>query len=163
MKQLITILIILLISLTLVAQKSLYCPSPQYTPLNTPPMSAKVIGIFIGSVFLDAIGDGLNDDGFKGWGHALNAASTGLLLVSPFILDIKLRDIGWYFASYLFIRMAVFDPMYNLTRDLGIDYIGNTSLWDKAWQRLNPPTNTKMIFHGLSFSVGIAIPIRHLK
>ena len=126
------------------------------------PESVKVIGVYTGSILLNAIGDGLNDSGDKGWGHACNAASVGLLLSSPFIIDYDKSKWGYYLASYVSLRIALFDPSYNLTRGLPVTYIGNTSTWDKGLQKLSPPDGL-MFGRGVSFIVGISIPIKEFK
>jgi len=127
------------------------------------PESVKVISLFVGSIVLDAVGDALCDDGHKVWGHTFNAASTGLLLASPFILNIEFKDWGWYAISYLSFRIALFDPMYNIIRGLHPNYIGNTSGWDKFMQELNPPLNSLYFGRAIFFTVGISIPIKHIK
>ena len=69
----------------------------------------------------------------------------------------------WYLASYISIRIAVFDYSYNITRGLPMSHIGTTSITDKIQQKFNPPAGhiffPKMIF----FTVGITIPIKELK
>jgi hypothetical protein len=65
--------ILLILSLTVTGQK-------KYEPI-------KVIGLYSGSIILAAVGDGLNDSGSKEWGHACDALSVGVLLVSPFVID----------------------------------------------------------------------------
>lgn len=123
--------------------------------------SAKVIGLYTASIALNAIGDGLNDSGEKPWGHALNAASIGLLLSSPFIIDYEKERWYWYLISYTSLRIAFFDYTYNTTRGLPLNYIGGTSTWDKTLKKLNPP-NT-YLGRGVFFTIGISIPIKHLK
>lgn len=123
------------------------------------PESVKVISIYTGSILLNAIGDGLNDSGSKEWGHACNAASIGLLLTSPFIIDYNKSKWGYYLASYTTLRIALFDPAYNLTRGLPVTYIGNTSLWDKGLQKMKPPEGF-IAGRGLSLIIGVSIPIK---
>lgn len=123
------------------------------------PESVKVISIYAGSIILGAVGDGLNDDGIKTWGHVCNAASTGLLLSSPFIIDYEKSKWGYYLASYASLRIALFDPSYNLTRDLPLTYIGNTSFWDKGLQKMAPPDGF-IAGRGLSLMIGISMPIK---
>ena len=124
------------------------------------PESVKVIGIYSGSIILNAVGDGLNDSGTKGWGHACNAASIGLLLSSPFIIDYDKKKWYWYLISYTSLRIAFFDYTYNATRGLPINYIGGTSTWDKTLKKMNPP-NTYM-GRGVFLGFGIAIPINEI-
>ena len=127
------------------------------------PESVKVISLFVGSIVLDAFGDALCDDGHKGWGHTFNAASVGLLVTAPLYLEISFKELGWYLASYVSLRIAIFDPVYNLSRDLPLNYIGTTSTWDKALQKISPPGNTLLWGRAAFLTVGISIPIKHLK
>lgn len=118
--------------------------------------SWELLGIFASSILLDAVGDGLNDRGDKVWGHGLQAASTGVLLASPFIIDIDLSKWGYYLASYVTMRIALFDFAYNATRGLPLDYVGNSSLWDKGLQEFRPPLGGQVWGRGVSlgFSLG---------
>ena len=120
----------------------------------------KTIAVYTGSIVLNAVGDGLNDNGVKGWGHVSNAASIGVLLASPFILDYDKDKWYYYLITYTALRISFFDYTYNATRGLPINYIGNTSFWDQGLQELNPP-NT-YLFRGVTLIVGISIPIQEL-
>lgn len=136
----------------------------RYTPKGKEhkiPESVKIIGIYAGSILLDAVGDGLNDEGEKTWGHACNAASVGLLLASPFVIDYDKSKWGYYLASYVSLRISFFDPTYNLTRGLPVTYIGGTSLWDKSLKHMAPPDGF-MTARSLSLILGISIPINEL-
>ena len=156
MRRLFLILIVLLFSFTINAQyepvRKRYIPEP-----------VKVIGIYAGSIILDAIGDGFCDDGYKVRGHFCQAVSTALLVVSPFILSVDKTRWYWYVASYLTLRIALFDPVYNTTRGLPLDYIGSTSIWDKSLQCFNPPRSAMLWGHSVFFVIGISIPIKQLK
>ena len=121
----------------------------------------KIIAIYSGSILLNAIGDGLNDSGEKQWGHACNAASIGLLLSSPFIIDYDKSKWFWYLASYTSLRIGLFDYTYNTTRGLPLNYIGGTSTWDKVLKKMNPPDT--YMGRGVFLTIGIAVPINELK
>lgn len=120
----------------------------------------KALAVIGASILLDAIGDGYNDSGSKVLGHSLNAASVGILVASPFILKIPCYKWGWYFASYVTMRVAIFDPVYNLTRDLPIGYVGDSSLWDRAINSTKSPPGWIMAGRGLCFMVSITIPLK---
>lgn len=111
---------------------------------------------------MDAVGDGFNDDGQKVIGHAMNAASTGILVASPFILNVKKENWGWYAASYISLRIGMFDTAYNLTRNLPPGYVGNSSIWDKAVSATESPDNWLLMGRGFFLTVGIMIPINEL-
>lgn len=123
--------------------------------------SVKVIGIYSGSILMAAVGDGLNHSGSKEWGHACNAMSVGVLLASPFVIDYNKSKIGYYLTSYTALRIAMFDPMYNATRGLPLTYVGGTSTWDKAIQRV--PDGGMLFARGWCFSLGIVIPIKEFR
>ena len=142
MKYLLTIL--LLISLNLSAQKPW-----------------KVITFYSSSILLNATGDALNDSGQKEWGHFCNATSVGVLLTTPFLIDYQKKKWGWYIASYVGLRIGLFDYTYNAVRGNSLNYIGGTSTWDKTLKAMNPP-NT-YLGRAVFLTVGIAIPINELK
>ena len=160
MKKQLIVLLIVLITIPVKSQYLVDCftykkPFKQ----SKIPESVKVISIYAGSIILGAVGDGLNDDGIKTWGHVCNAASTGLILASPFIIDYEKSKWGYYLASYVSLRIALFDPSYNLTRDLPLTYIGNTSFWDKGLQKMAPPDGF-LSGRAVSLIIGFSIPIK---
>lgn len=119
----------------------------------------KVIGIYSASILLNAIGDGLNDSGKKTTGHLLNAASIATLLGSPFLIHYDTKKWYIYLISYTSLRIGLFDMTYNRTRGLPLNYIGSTSITDKAYTKFGGmPTFPRVCFLGL----GIAIPINEL-
>jgi hypothetical protein len=122
----------------------------------------KTVTLYSASIVLDAVGDGLNDSGQKVGGHALNAMSTGLLVASPFILDVDKHNWGWYAASYVSLRVGLFDMSYNATRGLPLQYVGNSSIYDKTVAATKSPDS--WLFAGRTFflSIGIIIPINEL-
>jgi len=117
----------------------------------------KIILIYTGSIVLNAVGDGLNDSDRKNWGHVCNAASIGLLVTSPFIIDYDRSKWGWYLTSYVFLRITFFDWTYNLTRELPLDYIGTSNWWDKGLNSFGPYSTAPIRL--VSGIVGIHIPI----
>jgi len=123
----------------------------------------KTIGLYTGSIILDAVGDGLMDSGNKEWGHFCNAASTGVLVMSPFVIDMKKEQWGWYAAGYILMRMAIYDIVYNLTRGLMWNYHGNTSEWDNMWSAFNPPGWAELYGRFMFFSMAFVIPLQQIK
>ena len=117
------------------------------------------LGLFTGSIVLNAVGDGLNDSGNKEWGHLCNAASIGLTLSIPLIIKVDKDNWYCYLLEYMFIRFAIFDYTYNMTRGLPYDYIGDSSSYDKALG-----SQEHLIFpKTLSLTVGIAINFQQFK
>lgn len=123
------------------------------------PESVKIIGIIAGSIILEAIGDAKYDDGNKEIGKLFQAASVGILVASPFILDIDSKKWGWYFASYISFRIALFDPFYNFTRGLPFEYIGNTSTWDNCLNSFKPTKMGQIWGRSMFLIVAVSIPI----
>lgn len=139
------ILLLLFLSLTLSAQKH---------------EAWKTVALYSSSILMDAAGDALNDSGHKDWGHVLNATSVGVLVVSPFLIEYQKKKWGWYVASYVGLRIGLFDYTYNAVRGIPINEIGTTSFWDKGLQKLNPP-NT-YLGRAVFLTVGFAIPFNEL-
>ena len=123
----------------------------------------KIIGIIAGSIILEAIGDAKYDTGDKFQGKLYQAASVGLLVASPFILNIDRKKWGWYFASYLSFRIALFNPIYNITRGLDYGYIGSTSGYDKLLGHFNPSKNLQMWGQSIFLVLAISIPINEFR
>ena len=116
-----------------------------------------ILYLYILSILLASIGDGLFDKGKKLIGHAMEALSVGLILISPYFVDaFTLYHIG----GYLLVRVALYDPCYNLTRGLNICFIGTTSWWDKFVMLFNPPCWAMLFGRGIFLFTGIMILIQ---
>ena len=120
-----------------------------------------VLGVLTTSIIFEAIGDARYDDGLKVQGKLFQAASVASLLSLPFIIK-DWDQWGYGVLSYICLRVAVFDPVYNLTRDLPIGYVGNTGLWDKGLGIFSPPTGIQLFGRAVFFTVGIKITIDEL-
>jgi len=123
----------------------------------------KTIGLYTASITLDAVGDALMDSGNKGWGHICNATSTGILVSTPFVIDFNKKQWPWYAAAYIFMRAAIFDIVYNLTRGLAWNYHGDTSGWDNVWGAINPPAGAELFGRCIILSLAITIPLQNIK
>jgi hypothetical protein len=88
--------------------------------------------------------------------------STGLLVASPFILNVDKRNWGWYAASYISLRIGIFDSAYNVTRGLPIGYVGDSSLWDKGIKATRTPEGWLHMGRTFFFTVGFLIPINEI-
>ena len=113
----------------------------------------------IGTVALGSIGDGLNDEGYKTAGHVLKAAEVAALVSGPFIFKLGKRDYAPYIATYLGWRIVGYDYLYNATRGLEWDYLGESNLWDKTFRQFPPHGVTFM--RGVVLMVTISIPIKY--
>jgi hypothetical protein len=120
----------------------------------------KIASLFVGSIILNGIGDGLNNKGNKEIGHLCNAGSIGTLLIIPLIADVDKRKWYYYLASYTLIRVSLFDFSYNIANGQKLNYIGNTSYTDKFWNK--QPIQAYNIARGLSFVVGVKISLNEL-
>jgi len=119
----------------------------------------KELAVDIASISLNALGDGLNDNGKKGIGHVCNALSIGVLLTSPWVIDYKQGYWYEYLLTYTFLRFGMFDPIYNTTRGLPFNYLGTTAPTDRMLRYFGgQPT----FIHGLSLIVGFSIPLKYL-
>jgi hypothetical protein len=122
----------------------------------------KLIGLYSGSIVLNAVGDGLNNDNHKTAGHICNAGSIGLLVASPLIIDYNRKKWYVYALTYTSLRISLFDPVYNSTRGLPLNYIGSTSLWDK-YLGVFKPSDGFLFGRGCIFIFSVTFPIQELK
>jgi hypothetical protein len=163
------LLVLLLVVLSLSAQAQI-CGNvkfnqPQKKEFLSP--AAKIIITYSTSILMEAAGDALYDKGitqggnYKQWGKVLKMGSKATLLLSPFWNDYDKSKWLTYALSYTFLRVSLFDPMYNVTRGLPVTYIGTTSFWDKELQKLKPPDGL-MAARGVSLIMGISLPINNL-
>ena len=157
MKKLIYILLIISINCSAQIKEPNYRINPYSSVKRDYSNALKTIGIYTASIVLDAVGDGLMDEGNKEWGHVCNAASTGIMLMAPFVIDIKKENWGWHLGTYTLMRMAIFDIVYNLTRGLAWNYHGSTSGWDNMWGALNPPGWAELSCRFMFFSMAFVI------
>jgi hypothetical protein len=128
-----------------------------FTPYKNTHQNLKTDILFISSIGLGAIGDGLNDSNHKVGGHILNALSIGVLLSMPFILDVNKKKWWVYGLKYSFIRFGTFGPLYNKVRGLPINYVGTSSLDDRLYRWTN---QQPMLFDRIFFTtMGFVIPI----
>jgi hypothetical protein len=150
------IIILLLISLNLSAQDLEIDKSPQ---------PYRMIFTNIAAVSLDAIGDGLRDEAWathnsnlSKWGHLAHVGSTGLLISVPLGQNFDLHDWFIYASTYLATRVAIFDPVYNITRGLPWDYHGNSSIWDNFMGQADSGDGL-MVMRTVSFTFAVSYPI----
>ena len=160
MKRLLTLITAIFIVLSVSAQDyyEIYNPQPREDKI---PEWVKVTTVYASSIILDAMADGYRDEGNKPLSHALEAASIGVLVASPFVIDYDKSKWGWYLTSYVTLRFSLFDYSYNLTRGLPLDYQGTTSKYDEFMCTV--PNNFANYAKGVSFIVGFSIPINELK
>lgn len=125
----------------------------------------KSIAINSSIVALEAIGDGMLDQGRSEGnqnmmvaGHALQAASVGLLLAKPLLQDLTKEQWIKDIMSYGFIRVGTFNIEYNTTRGMPAGYVGSTSLYDRGLRKLKSPNSWIVGGQMWFLTVGIAIP-----
>jgi len=121
----------------------------------------KTILLYSGSIILNGVGDGLNNNNHKTWGHTCNALSIGTLLVSPFIIHYDKSKWYGYILDYAFLRYSLFDASYNIASGQRYNYIGTTAGTDIIFRKA--PTNFRTFTKGISLIVGIALPINDFK
>jgi len=122
----------------------------------------RVLLIYLIAIVLAALSDGWMINDMKVIGHSAEAISILALLVLPFIHEYK-GGWGWYLASYVFLRVGMFDMVHNLAAGLPILYHGTTSLWDFVAMKFNPPLWAEMFGRVLFLFTGIMIPIQNIK
>jgi hypothetical protein len=144
-----------------VEERNPYFPNPTHV------LTANIL-----SITLQAVGDGLRDKAWEyhnpklsKWGHLANAGSVASLLVVPLGQGFDFYDWCWYVASYTLLRIAIFDPIYNMTRGLPWDYRGQSSNWDMLLNRTLKAPDGEFMIRVVAFSVGFSVPIQewHIK
>jgi len=121
----------------------------------------KSIAIYSSSIILEGIGDALYDNGSKELGKSLQMVSFSFVLMSPFIMNYDKSKWYLYPIEYGFLRVALFDWTYNITRGLPVTYIGDTSVWDKFLQEVSPPDGFAF-GRVVAVTVGISIPLNFI-
>lgn len=90
-------------------------------------------GLFTLSVASSALGDGLNSRTKYTAGHLLSATSYISLLAIPFVV----HKPNWKLpATYLLIRYAWFDGLYNVGAHRNLNYIGGKNYYDESVGRM---------------------------
>jgi hypothetical protein len=88
-----------------------------------------VMSLITASVVSGALGDGLNSRMKYSSGHALSALSYATLIAVPFVINKP----NWkYPVSYLLIRYALFDALYNVGANRNLNYIGGKNYYDES-------------------------------
>jgi len=123
----------------------------------------RLVATNVVSIALEAIGDGMRDrawvehnDTYSSIGHLSQALSIGTLLTIPLNQHLTTQEWLNYVISYIALRMAIFDPIYNTVRGLPWNYIGGSSYYDKILKMSNPPDGFIMM-RVVAFSVGVSI------
>lgn len=132
----------------------------QYKPKVTKTDKIVTVSLFTASIVLNALGDGLNDSNRKTQGHICNALSIGSLLAIPLTTNVNKKKWYIYPLSYAFIRFSTFNPVYNRTRNLPINYTGTTSIDDKFWNSIKQRPD--LFVRSVSLVVGISLPLNEL-
>jgi len=122
----------------------------------------RILIIYTVSILLAAIADACMDSGGKLIGHSAETVSIFILLIVPFVQKYK-GGWGWYIAAYLFLRIGMFDIVYNITRGLPITYHDITSFWGMILGLFNPPVIAELFGRAIFLFAGIIIPIQQIK
>ena len=96
------------------------------------------LSVFIASLIAGSTGDALDDKLDSRFGHALKATEIGILVMSPFIVNVdpNFWDILVYGGAYTALRIALFDVLYNVFHGNPINYSGKKSWWDRIMSRV---------------------------
>jgi hypothetical protein len=82
----------------------------------------------------EAAMDGLFYRGLKTWSKQVKVLMLFCTAAACFFLDLPGYSIGalaWLLGSYVLVRFAIFNPIFNLIAGLKWDYIGTTSISDR--------------------------------
>ena len=109
-------------------------------------------GLFAVSVTSSALGDGLNSRTKYAAGHTLSALSYASLIAIPFVS----HKATWKQpATYLLIRYALFDALYNVGAKRNLNYIGGKNYYDESVGKVPLPVLHATKFAALALSVVI--------
>lgn len=120
----------------------------------------KRLALYTLAIGLDAVGDALNDEGYKDWGHACDAMSIGAHLYIPFDKDLQglfrsnssqFKELGKNILIYSCIRFAIFNIIYNSVRGLPLNYVGTTDFIDKSGM------NNSLFLKGITLTLVISL------
>ena len=90
------------------------------------------VGLMATSIVLNGVGDGLYDEGHKTLSKSFKAASLVTLVSVPVFTRVDRRNGLKYVASFALLRYGLFNTSYNLSRGLPYNYMGTTSVQDRA-------------------------------
>lgn len=118
--------------------------------------------LYLTSITTDAAADATRDNGKKVISHALEAVSVLALLLTPIWYT---GGIGWLLASYILLRIGLFDTVYNLLRkpSLHLCYHGKTGLWDKFVNLFKPYCWMELGTKALFAVTGAVMLIQNIK
>ena len=116
-----------------------------------------ILTLYILSILFGASSDAFNDKGKKSLGHVLEALELfSLLLVPLWYTD----GFGWLIASYMLLRIGLFDIVYNIVRGNTLCFHGTSSLWDRFLNMFNPPCWAEMVGRIILTFAGIMMIIQ---
>lgn len=142
----------------------IYTPSfevPQKTWWTKWGKSAAVFTWQVSSTALNAVGDGLNHNGNKEWGHFCNAAAYAMYMSGPFALNINRKEWAPYLIGCVIARFVFFDPVHNLVIGEDLGYVGNVSYYDKGVQALSAPEHGWLFARAVFLGAKISIDIKY--
>jgi len=130
------------------------CRAQDTTRRNHPILE---ISLITTSVVAGALGDGLNSRMKYSSGHALCALSYASLIALPFVVKPN-----WKFpVSYILLRYALFDAMYNVGAHRNLNYIGGKNYYDESIGKV--PGSVINASKILSVGVVILLNTKHKK
>jgi hypothetical protein len=109
-------------------------------------------------ITLGAVADGLNVAGVQTWGHLLEAYEALLLFSVGFLFR---KQFFVILLSYAFLRVGLFDYIFNLSSGQDFFHVGGTNWWDmmiSKWPPV-PVLGAKVLF----LITGVAIPLKEIR
>ena len=120
------------------------------------------LSVMTSSLIVGSAGDALNDKSGSKFGHALKTAEIGILVMSPFVINLEpsFENIAGYAVVYTTLRIALFDVLYNAFKGNPVNYSGTKSWWDRIMKKV--PGHGKWWIRGWCLALGVAVAILSL-
>lgn len=120
------------------------------------------------AVAAGATGDGLNNAGIQTWGHLLEAAEVAILMFAFYAIDqdkvLTLREVLLMFGTYICLRFAFFDYLYNIAAGNSLTYLSHNNFWGKLWLEWLKAEPVGIVWaRSLFLGLGILLPIKYLR
>jgi hypothetical protein len=118
-------------------------------------MKSKLIIIIYSLVLAQCLTDAYYDLGFKSLSKVIELLCIGIWFFFTFQnISVKITNIIVIVASYLCLRFAIYDTLYNKVRGLNFDYCGSTTFF---YDKILCPLKFQLPFIVIPFFIILSI------